>query len=185
MAAASPCKAAPELKPQKLRVPGDPSSAAFPIAAALIVKDSDLVLEGLLDNPLRTGLLATLREMGASIEETRAARGKRRTVRVDLRVRGSTLKGVDVPPERAPSMIDEYPVLAVVASFAEGDTVMRGLSELRVKEYDRLAAVAAGLRANGVSHEIRGDDLIVHGKGCAPGGGEVIPTWITASRWHF
>jgi len=165
-------KGRPELKPQKLRVPGDPSSAAFPIAAALIVKDSDLVLEGLLDNPLRTGLLTTLKEMGANIEELARREESGETV-VDLRVRGSALKGVDVPPERAPSMIDEYPVLAVIASFAEGDTVMRGLCELRVKESDRLAAVAAGLKANGVSHEIRGDDLIVHGKGRAAGGGIV------------
>jgi 3-phosphoshikimate 1-carboxyvinyltransferase len=162
----------PELNPRKLRIPGDPSSAAFPIAAALIVKDSDLILEGLLDNPLRTGLLTTLHEMGANIEET-TRREESGEVVVALRVRGSALKGVDVPPARAPSMIDEYPILAVIASFAEGDTVMRGLSELRVKESDRLAAVAAGLRANGVSHEIHGDDLIVHGKGRAPGGGAV------------
>jgi 3-phosphoshikimate 1-carboxyvinyltransferase len=165
-------KGRPELNAQKLRVPADPSSAAFPIAAALIVKDSDLVLEGLLDNPLRTGLLATLKEMGANIEEIARREESGETV-VDLRVRGSNLKGVDVPPERAPSMIDEYPILAVAASFAEGDTVMRGLSELRVKESDRLAAVAAGLQANGVSHEIHGDDLVVHGKGRAPGGGRV------------
>jgi 3-phosphoshikimate 1-carboxyvinyltransferase len=165
-------KGRPQLAPQKLRVPGDPSSAAFPIAAALIVKDSDLVLEGLLDNPLRTGLLTTLKEMGANIEEITRREESGEAV-VDLRVRGSQLKGVDVPAERAPSMIDEYPILAVIASFAEGDTVMRGLSELRVKESDRLAAVADGLKANGVSHEIRGDDLIVHGKGRAPGGGEV------------
>ena len=165
-------KGRPRLAPQKLRVPGDPSSAAFPVAAALIVRDSDLVLEGLLDNPSRTGLLTTLKEMGADIEEIARREESGETV-VDLRVRGSALKGVDVPPERAPSMIDEYPVLAVIASFAEGDTIMRGLSELRVKESDRLAAVAVGLEANGVSHEIRGDDLIVHGTGRAPGGGEV------------
>jgi 3-phosphoshikimate 1-carboxyvinyltransferase len=165
-------KGRPELTPQKIRVPADPSSAAFPIAAALIVRDSDLVLEGLLDNPSRTGLLATLKEMGANIEEL-ARRDESGETVVDLRVRASQLKGVEVPAERAPSMIDEYPILAVIASFAEGDTVMRGLSELRVKESDRLAAVAAGLKANGVSHEIHGDDLIVHGKGRAPGGGEV------------
>jgi 3-phosphoshikimate 1-carboxyvinyltransferase len=165
-------KGRPELSPQKLRVPGDPSSAAFPMAAALIVPGSELVLEGLLDNPLRTGLLATLREMGAEIEEL-ARRAESGETAVDLRVRSSQLRGVDVPPERAPSMIDEYPILAVISSFAEGDTVMRGLSELRVKESDRLAAVAAGLAANGISHEIVGDDLIVHGKGRAPGGGEV------------
>lgn len=165
-------KGRPQLAPQKLRIPGDPSSAAFPIAAALIVKDSDLVLEGLLDNPLRTGLLMTLREMGANIEEIARREESGETV-VDLRVRASSLKGVEVPASRAPSMIDEYPILAVIASFAEGDTVMRGLSELRVKESDRLAAVADGLKANGVSHDIRGDDLIVHGKGRAQGGGIV------------
>lgn len=165
-------KGRPELVPQKLRVPADPSSAAFPIAAALIVKDSDLVLEGLLDNPSRTGLLKTLVEMGANIEEL-ARRDESGETIVDLRVRASQLKGVEVPAERAPSMIDEYPVLAVIASFAEGDTVMRGLKELRVKESDRLAAVADGLKANGVSYEIHGDDLIVHGKGRAAGGGEV------------
>jgi 3-phosphoshikimate 1-carboxyvinyltransferase len=165
-------KGRPQLKPRKLRVPGDPSSAAFPIAAALIVKNSDLVLEGLLDNPLRAGLLTTLKEMGANIEEI-ARREESGEMVVDLRVQGSQLKGVDVPASRAPSMIDEYPILAVIASFAEGDTIMRGLSELRVKESDRLAAVADGLKANGVSHEIRGDDLIVHGKGRVPGGGEV------------
>lgn len=165
-------KGRPELAPQKVRVPADPSSAAFPIAAALIVKDSDLVLEGLLDNPLRTGLLTTLKEMGANIEELARREESGETV-VDLRVRASQLKGVEVPAERAPSMIDEYPILAVIASFAEGDTIMRGLSELRVKESDRLAAVAAGLGVNGVAYEIHGDDLIVHGKGRAPGGGEV------------
>jgi 3-phosphoshikimate 1-carboxyvinyltransferase len=165
-------KGRPELSPQKLRVPADPSSAAFPIAAALIVEGSDLVLEGLLDNPSRTGLLKTLIEMGANIEEL-ARRDESGETVVDLRVRASQLKGVEVPAERAPSMIDEYPILAVIASFAEGDTVMRGLSELRVKESDRLAAVAAGLKANGVSHEIQGDDLIVHGTGRATGGGEV------------
>lgn len=165
-------KGRPELLPQKLRVPADPSSAAFPIAAALIVKDSDLVLEGLMANPLRTGFLTTLEAMGAGIEELARHEESGETV-VDLRVRGSNLKGVEVPASRAPSMIDEYPILAVVASFAEGTTVMRGLSELRVKESDRLAAVAAGLKANGIAHEIDGDNLIVHGKGRVAGGGTV------------
>jgi 3-phosphoshikimate 1-carboxyvinyltransferase len=110
--------------------------------------------------------------MGADIQEL-ARRDESGETVVDLRVRAAPLKGVEVPAERAPSMIDEYPILAVIASFAEGDTVMRGLSELRVKESDRLAAVAEGLKANGVSHEIQGDDLIVHGTGRAPGGGEV------------
>jgi 3-phosphoshikimate 1-carboxyvinyltransferase len=123
-------------------------------------------------NPLRTGLLVTLREMGADIEalDLRSDGGEEMA---DLRVRASPLRGVEVPAARAPSMIDEYPVLAVAASFAQGTTVMRGLKELRVKESDRLAAVAAGLAANGVDFEIEGDDLIVHGKGRAAGGGTV------------
>jgi len=131
-----------------------------------------VTIENVLLNPMRTGLVETLLEMGAdiTIDNRREIGGE--TVG-DIRARSSQLKGVTVPPERAPSMIDEYPILAVIASFAEGDTVMRGLSELRVKESDRLAAVAAGLKANGVSHEIHGDDLIVRGKGRAPGGGEV------------
>jgi 3-phosphoshikimate 1-carboxyvinyltransferase len=165
-------KGRPELAPQKIVVPGDPSSAAFPLVAALIVSGSELVLENVLANSLRSGLLETLREMGASIEEVARSEEGGEAV-VDLRVRASNLKGVDVPAERAPSMIDEYPVLAVAASFAEGETRMRGLSELRVKESDRLAAIADGLRANGVTCEISGDDLIVHGRGRAPGGGMV------------
>lgn len=165
-------KGRPEFVPQKLHVPADPSSAAFPIAGALVTEGSDLVLDNLLANPLRTGLLTTLHEMGANIQELSRREESGETV-VDLRVRGSRLKGVEVPAARAPSMIDEYPILAVVASFAEGDTVMRGLAELRVKESDRLAAVAAGLKANGVAHEIDGDDLIVHGRGRVAGGGSV------------
>jgi len=163
----------PELEPAAVAVPADPSSAAFPLVAALIVPGSELILEAVMTNPLRTGLLMTLREMGASIEaiEARADGGEEIT---DLRVRAGGLKGVDVPGERAPSMIDEYPVLAVAAAFAEGTTRMRGLKELRVKESDRLAATADMLRVNGVAVEIEGDDLIVHGKGRAAGGGEVI-----------
>jgi 3-phosphoshikimate 1-carboxyvinyltransferase len=166
-------KGRPELQPKKITVPADPSSAAFPLVAALIVPGSDVVLEGVLANPLRYGLVDTLIEMGANIEEVNRVDAAGEPV-VDLRVRHSKLKGVDVPPERAPSMIDEYPVLAVAASFAEGETRMRGLKELRVKESDRLAAVAAGLQANGVEHEIAGDDLIVHGKGSTKGGGNVV-----------
>jgi 3-phosphoshikimate 1-carboxyvinyltransferase len=131
-----------------------------------------LILEGMLANPLRTGLLDTLKEMGANIEEV-ARRDESGETVVDLRVRASSLRGVDVPAARAPSMIDEYPVLAVTAAFAEGTTIMRGLSELRVKESDRLAAVAAGLKANGVEFEIQDDDLLVHGKGNVAGGGKV------------
>lgn len=165
-------KGRPELIPQKLRIPADPSSAAFPLAAALIVKGSDLILEGMLANPLRSGFLDTLKEMGANIEEIARHEESAETI-VDLRVRASSLKGVDVPSARAPSMIDEYPMLAVVASFAEGTTIMRGLSELRVKESDRLAAVTAGLAANDVEYEIQGDDLIVSGRGSPKGGGKV------------
>jgi 3-phosphoshikimate 1-carboxyvinyltransferase len=165
-------KGRPELQPKKITVPADPSSAAFPLVAALVVPGSDLILEGVLANPLRYGLVDTLIEMGANIEEVNRVDAAGEPV-VDLRVRHSKLKGVDVPPERAPSMIDEYPVLAVAASFAEGTTRMRGLRELRVKESDRLAAVAAGLQVNGVEHEIVGDDLIVSGKGSTKGGGTV------------
>jgi 3-phosphoshikimate 1-carboxyvinyltransferase len=162
----------PELEPANIVVPADPSSAAFPLIAALLVPGSELVLEAVMTNPLRTGLLTTLREMGASIEvvEKRDDGGEEIA---DLRVRTSPLKGVDVPSERAPSMIDEYPILAVAASFAEGVTRMRGLQELRVKESDRLAATADMLRANGAAVEIEGDDLVVHGKGRPTGGGDV------------
>jgi 3-phosphoshikimate 1-carboxyvinyltransferase len=162
----------PELQGAHVVVPADPSSAAFPIVAALIVEGSDILLSDVMTNPLRTGLFTTLREMGASIEQSEA-RGDAGEPMAQLRVRASKLRGVEVPPERAPSMIDEYLVLAVAASFAEGATVMRGLKELRVKESDRLAATADMLRVNGVKVEISGDDLIVEGKGHVPGGGLV------------
>jgi 3-phosphoshikimate 1-carboxyvinyltransferase len=164
----------PELVPAPVMVPADPSSAAFPMVAALILPGSDLVLTEVMTTPLRTGLMLTLREMGAAIEvlERRADRGEEMA---DLRVRASALRGVEVPAERAPSMIDEYPILAVAASFAEGTTVMRGLKELRVKESDRLAAVADGLRVNGADVEIEGDDLIVHGR-ARPLGGATVTT---------
>jgi 3-phosphoshikimate 1-carboxyvinyltransferase len=162
----------PELVPAPVTVPADPSSASFPLVAALIVPGSDVILEGVMLNPLRTGLFTTLREMGASIEEL-GRRDEGSEDVADLRVRASSLRGVTVPAERAPSMIDEYPVLAVAAAFAEGTTRMRGLKELRVKESDRLAATAAMLRVNGVTVEIEGDDLIVHGNGRAAGGGLV------------
>jgi 3-phosphoshikimate 1-carboxyvinyltransferase len=162
----------PELYGAEVVVPADPSSAAFPIVAALIVEGSDVVLSDVMTNPLRTGLFTTLREMGASIEESEV-RGDAGEPMAQFRVRGSKLRGVEVPPERAPSMIDEYLVLAVAASFAEGTTIMRGLQELRVKESDRLAATADMLRVNGVNVEISGDDLIVEGKGHVEGGGLV------------
>jgi 3-phosphoshikimate 1-carboxyvinyltransferase len=160
----------PELEPANVVVPADPSSAAFPLVAALIVPGSELILEAVMTNPLRTGLFTTLREMGANIEATNK-RDEGEEI-ADLRVVTSKLRGTDVPAERAPSMIDEYPILAVAAAFAEGTTRMRGLKELRVKESDRLEATAAMLRANGVAVEIEGDDLIVHG-GAGQGGAEV------------
>lgn len=162
----------PELHGMPVHVPADPSSAAFPMVAALIVPGSDVVLNDVMTNPLRTGLIATLREMGAAIEQV-GARGEAGEPMADFRVRASQLRGVDVPPERAPSMIDEYLVLAVAAAYAQGTTRMRGLQELRVKESDRLAATAAMLAVNGVEVEISGDDLLVHGKGGVTGGGVV------------
>jgi 3-phosphoshikimate 1-carboxyvinyltransferase len=168
----------PELRGSTVVVPTDPSSAAFPLVAALIAPGSDVVLEGVMMNPLRTGLITTLIEMGAAIERLNERDEGGETV-ADLRVRHSRLAGVTVPAARAPSMIDEYPVLAVAASFAEGTTRMQGLHELRVKESDRLAAVAAGLAEAGVEHEIRGDDLIVHGSGGrVRGGGRPVATHL-------
>jgi 3-phosphoshikimate 1-carboxyvinyltransferase len=162
----------PELHGAQVVVPADPSSAAFPIVAALVVPQSDIVLTDVMTNPLRTGLFTTLREMGGFIEES-GQRNDTGEPMAQLRVRASRLRGVTVPPERAPAMIDEYLVLAVAAAFAEGTTVMRGLQELRVKESDRLEATADMLRVNGVEVAVSGDDLIVVGKGHVPGGGLV------------
>lgn len=163
-----------KLTGRAIAVPSDPSSAAFPLVAALIVPGSDIVIENVLMNPTRTGLITTLLEMGASIEFTNRRDAGGEEV-ADLHVRSSELKGVSVPPERAPSMIDEYPVLAVAASFAEGEMVMNGLEELRVKESDRLAAVARGLEANGVDCTEGKDWLSVRGRpgGKGLGGGTV------------
>jgi 3-phosphoshikimate 1-carboxyvinyltransferase len=165
----------PHLRAADVGVPGDPSSAAFPLVAALLVPGSRLRIEAVGLNPLRTGLLATLREMGAAltVENERTAGGE--TVG-DLVVAHAALHGVDVPADRVPSMIDEYPVLAVAAATAQGMTRMRGLRELRVKESDRLTATAALLAANGARVEIEGDDLIVHGSGRPPAGGAVVQT---------
>jgi 3-phosphoshikimate 1-carboxyvinyltransferase len=163
----------PELEPANVVVPADPSSAAFPLVAALLVPGSDVTLEAVMTNPLRTGLYTTLKEMGATIE-TLATRDDGGEEVADLRVTAGALKGVDVPPERAPSMIDEYPILAVAAAFAQGQTRMRGLKELRVKESDRLEATAAMLRVNGVTVDIDGDDMTVAGKPSVAGGGDVI-----------
>jgi 3-phosphoshikimate 1-carboxyvinyltransferase len=163
----------PELSGRQVVVPGDPSSAAFPAVAAAILPGSDVTLTGVGMNPRRTGLFETLIEMGADIDRRNECIEAGEPV-ADLRIRGGRLRGVEVPPERAPRMIDEYPILAVAAAIAKGDTVMRGVKELRVKESDRLAAVAQGLSACGVSVEEGDDYLIVHGKGCqAPGGGAV------------
>jgi 3-phosphoshikimate 1-carboxyvinyltransferase len=167
----------PTLRGTDVTVPADPSSAAFALVAALITPGSDLVIEGVMMNPLRIGLIITLLEMGAEIERLAEREEGGETV-ADLRVRASRLTGVEVPAERAPAMIDEYPVLAVAASFAEGTTRMNGLHELRVKESDRLAAVAAGLAANGVTHRIEGDDLIVEGDGGLARGGGLVATHL-------
>lgn len=155
-----------KLMGQTIAVPGDPSSAGFPLVAALIVPGSDITIENVLMNPTRTGLLLTLQEMGARIDIIDPRNEGGEDV-ADLRVRYSELKGVTVPPERAPTMIDEYPVLAVAASFAEGETLMLGLEELRVKESDRLSAVANGLKLNGVDCTEGEASLVVRGK---PGG---------------
>jgi 3-phosphoshikimate 1-carboxyvinyltransferase len=159
---------------RRVTLKGQPELAAQPVmVAALIVPGSEVVLEGVMTNPLRTGLFATLRAMGADIETVTAGREGGEEV-ADLRVRAGPLHGVEVPAERAPAMIDEYLILAVAAAFAEGRTVMRGLKELRVKESDRLAALADMLRANGVAVEVAGDDVMVEGRGRVPGGGLVF-----------
>jgi 3-phosphoshikimate 1-carboxyvinyltransferase len=161
-----------ELAGRDVLVPGDPSSAAFLACAALLVPGSDVTIAGVLVNETRIGLYRTLREMGGDIAflDEREEGGE---PIADIRVRSSKLTGVTVPAERAPSMIDEYPVLAAAAAFAQGDTRMEGLAELKVKESDRLAATAAGLAANGVRATADGDTLTVHGTGRVPGGGTV------------
>ncbi|WP_106752717.1 3-phosphoshikimate 1-carboxyvinyltransferase [Pannonibacter carbonis] len=165
-------KGQPDLKAQAIDVPGDPSSAAFPIVAALITPGSDITVENVLLNEHRTGLITTLIEMGGdiTIENERMAGGERVG---DIRVVYSKLKGVAVPASRAPSMIDEYPVLAIAAAFAEGDTYMPGLDELRVKESDRLAAVARGLEVNGIPCREGETELTVTGGANRKGGGTV------------
>lgn len=167
-------KGQPELRPQVVAVPRDPSSAAFPVCAALIVEGSDIFVPGVSQNLTRNGLYLTLVDMGADItfEAPRTEGGE---PVADLRVKFSTLKGIEVPAERAPSMIDEYPILSVVAAFATGKTVMLGIKELRVKESDRIDAMARGLEACGVKVEEDADTLIVHGLG--PGG---VPGGATA-----
>jgi 3-phosphoshikimate 1-carboxyvinyltransferase len=163
----------PEIIGRKIVVPGDPSSAAFPIAAALVVPGSELTIENVGLNPHRIGLIETLLEMGADIkiENERVEAGERVG---DLHVKHGTLRGVTVPPERAPSMIDEYPILSVIAAYAEGETRMLGLGELRVKESDRLGAMARGLAACGVDVSEGPDWLAVKGNGKPPAGGTEI-----------
>jgi 3-phosphoshikimate 1-carboxyvinyltransferase len=166
-------KGYPDLVPQNIAVPRDPSSAAFPVCAALICAGSDVLVPNIGLNPTRAGLFATLRDMGADLtyENERIEGGE---PMANLRARFSPdMKGIEVPPERAASMIDEYPILSVVASFAQGQTVMRGVKELRVKESDRIDAMATGLRANGISVEDGEDWWIVDGRGISdvPGGG--------------
>ncbi|MFP3921592.1 MAG: 3-phosphoshikimate 1-carboxyvinyltransferase [Dichotomicrobium sp.] len=155
-----------------VEVPGDPSSAAFPAAAALLCADSDVVVENVLVNPTRTGFYDTLIEMGADLRFENERLGGGEPV-ADLRVRAGPLKAIRVPPERAPRMIDEYPVLAAVAATASGETRMEGLAELRVKESDRLTATIAGLTACGVAAWAEGDTLVVRGADRVPGGGTV------------
>jgi 3-phosphoshikimate 1-carboxyvinyltransferase len=166
-------KGQPELRGADLAIPGDPSSAAFPLVAALLSPGSEVVIEGVGVNPLRTGLFETLQEMGApvAIANERIEGGE---PLADITVRAGPLTGVDVPAERAPRMIDEYPILAVAAAFARGTTRMHGLAELRVKESDRLAAIAEGLAACGAKVAIAGDMLTVEGTGAPPAGGAAI-----------
>ena len=167
----------PEMTAAPIIVPGDPSSAAFPLVAALIVPGSDVTVEGVGINPLRTGLLECLCEMGADIALLNRREEGGEPV-ADIRARAGTLAGAEIPAERAPRMIDEYPILAVAAACARGRTVMRGLAELRVKESDRLAAIATGLAGCGVRVVVDGDDLIIEGDGGPPAAGALIETQL-------
>jgi 3-phosphoshikimate 1-carboxyvinyltransferase len=167
----------PELAAAPIRIPGDPSSAAFPLIAALIVPGSEITAEGVGINPSRSGLFECLSEMGADIAILNRREEGGEPV-ADIRARAGVLSGADIPAERAPRMIDEYPILAVAAACARGRTVMRGLAELRVKESDRLAAIAAGLDSCGVRVAIDGDDLIIDGDDEPPAGGGLIKTQL-------
>jgi 3-phosphoshikimate 1-carboxyvinyltransferase len=164
-----------EITGRQVAVPGDASSAAFPAVAALLAPDSEVTIEGVGANPLRLGLYETLVEMGADLVFSKTREEGAEPV-ADITVKTSALRGVEVPAERAPTMIDEYPVLAVAAAFAEGDTTMRGIQELRVKESDRLRAIAEGLAACGVEVEEYEDGLTVHGCGGRPKGGATVAT---------
>lgn len=165
----------PELRAAPVAVPGDPSSAAFFLVAALLVPGSRVTVTGVGLNPLRTGLFATLREMGAELRVENARTEGGEPVG-DIVAEATTLRGVEVPPERAPSMIDEYPILAVAAACARGPSRFRGLAELKVKESDRLLGTAEMLAAAGVRCAIEGDDLLVEGCGGPPPGGGVVQT---------
>jgi 3-phosphoshikimate 1-carboxyvinyltransferase len=158
-----------------VEVPGDPSSAAFPIVAGLITPGSEITIEGVMLNSSRTGLFETLVEMGGDLTITNQREAGGETVG-DIVVRHSALTGVVVPPERAPSMIDEYPILAVAAAYATGETVMRGVGEMRIKESDRIALMAAGLEASGVDVEEEPEGFIVRGTGVPPRGGGMVET---------
>ena len=163
----------PELKPQTITVPRDPSSAAFPVCAGIVAQGSDVLVPGIGLNPTRAGLFTTWQEMGADLTFANMREEGGEPV-ADLRAKFSdNMKGIEVPPERAASMIDEYPVLSVVAAFATGKTVMRGVKELRVQESDRIDAMARGLEACGVTVEEDEDTFTVHGMGAGgvPGGG--------------
>lgn len=165
------------LRGTRIHVPGDPSSAAFPLVAALVTPGSEVTVQGMLLNPLRIGLLETLGEMGGDISVTNVRDAGGETV-ADVTARHSELQGVEVPPERAPSMIDEYPILAVAAAFASGRTIMRGIGEMRVKESDRIALMAAGLAACGIGVEEEPEALTVIGarrsNHLVAGGGRVV-----------
>lgn len=167
----------PLTSPGRLTIPTDPSSAAFPIVAALITPNSELIVEDVMLNETRTGLITTLLEMGADLNISNRRNEGGEDV-ADITVRSSNLRGVSVPADRAPSMIDEYPVLAIAASYARGETKMTGLHELRVKESDRLAAMSEGLRVNGVTHEAGEDWLTVAGQNKSVLGGGVVPTHL-------
>jgi 3-phosphoshikimate 1-carboxyvinyltransferase len=165
----------PELMARDVAVPGDPSSAAFPLVAALLIPGSRVTIEAVGLSPLRTGLLQTLREMGANLTTTNA-REQGGEPTGDLTGQAGPLRAIDVPAARAPSMIDEYPILAVACAVASGRSRLRGLAELRVKESDRLTATALMLAANGVGVEIEGDDLLIEGAGGQPPGGGTVAT---------
>ena len=164
------------LRGTRVRVPGDPSSAAFPLVAAIVTPGSEVTVEGVLLNPLRIGLLDTLGEMGADLSVTNLRDEGGETV-ADITARHSELVGVTVPADRAPSMIDEYPILAVAAAFASGPTVMQGIGEMRVKESDRIALMAAGLASCGVEVSDTPDSMTVTGRGAGrpvAGGGRIV-----------